>query len=131
VSRENVEIVRRMVEAFNSDHRRDAISLFHPEVEFRSVFVEGKTYVGHAGMSQYGADLQAAWENWHSEDDRFVAAGDGRVVWLYRIVGQGKGSSVPVDQAVAIVWTLRDGLIWRGQAYLDHEAALKAVGLEE
>jgi hypothetical protein len=87
--------------------------------------------LGKAGMSQYADDLEAVWDNWHSEDDRFLAAGDDRVVWLYRIVGQGKGSGVPVDQPIAIVWTLRDGLIWRGEAFLDQQQALKAVGLEE
>jgi len=32
---------------------------------------------------------------------------------------------------VATIWTLHDGLIWRGQAYLDHREAREAVGLEE
>lgn len=131
MSEENVEVVRRMVEAFNSDDPRQAFPSFHPEVEFTTAFTEGKTYVGLDGMRQYGADLSAVWENWHSEDDRFVDGGEDRVVWLYRIVGQGKGSGVPVDQPVAIVWTLRDGLIWRGHALLDHREALEAVGLAE
>ena len=51
-------------------------------------------------------------------------------MWLYRIVGRGKGTGVPVDQAIAIVYTLRDGLIWRGQVFLDQRSALEAVGLE-
>jgi limonene-1,2-epoxide hydrolase len=43
MSQENVEIVRRMVQAFNSDNLRQAISHFHPEVEFTSGFTESKT----------------------------------------------------------------------------------------
>jgi ketosteroid isomerase-like protein len=81
-------------------------------------------------MRAYGEDLRAIWENWHSEHDRFVDAGGEQVLWLYRIVGQGKGSGVPVDQPIAIVYTLRDGLIWRGQVFLDQRSALEAVGLE-
>ena len=131
MSQANVEIVRQMVEAFNSDDPRQALPSFHPDVEFTTAFTEGKTYVGLQGMRQYGDDLDAVWENWHSEDDRFVDGGGERVAWLYRIVGQGKGSGVPVDQPVAIIWTLRDGLIWRGQAFLDHREALEAVGLKE
>jgi ketosteroid isomerase-like protein len=69
--------------------------------------------------------------DWHPEDSRFIAVGDDLVVWLYRIVGHGKGSGVPVDQPVAIIWTLRDSLIWRGRGYTDHSEALKAVGMEE
>jgi len=48
-----------MVEAFNSDDPRQAFSSFHPEVEFTTAFTEGKTYVGLAGMRQYGDDLSA------------------------------------------------------------------------
>jgi ketosteroid isomerase-like protein len=131
MSQENVEIVQRMVEAFNSDDPRQAYPSFHPDVEFTSAFTEGKIYRGLAGMRRYGDDLAAVWEGWHSEHDQFVDGGDERVVWLYRIVGRGKGSGVPVDQPVAIIWTLREGLIWRGRAYLDHGEALKAAGLEE
>jgi ketosteroid isomerase-like protein len=129
MSEENVEVVRRMVEAFNSDDPRQAISSFHPDVEFTSGFTEHKAYVGLDGMREYGDDLDAVWENWHSEDNRFVDVGGEQVVWLYRIVGQGKGSGVPVDQAIAIVYTLRDDLIRRGQVFLDQRSALKAVGL--
>jgi ketosteroid isomerase-like protein len=43
----------------------------------------------------------------------------------------GRQSGAPVDQAIAIVWTLRDGLIWRGQAFLDQREALEAVGLRD
>jgi ketosteroid isomerase-like protein len=130
VSQENVEIVRSVVEAFFSEQPERALVSLHPEVEFASGFTERKTYRGPSGMWEYKADLEAVWVGWHPEDSRFVDVGDDRVVWLYRIVGRGKGSGVPVSQPVAIVWTLCDRLIWRGQGYHDHHAALKAVGLE-
>ena len=82
-------------------------------------------------MWDHKTDLEAVWVGWHPEDSRFVDAGGERVVWLYRIVGQGKGSGVPVSQPFAIVWTLRDRLIWRMQGYQEQHQALKAVGLEE
>jgi ketosteroid isomerase-like protein len=131
VSQENVEVVRSAVEAFFSDQPQRALTSMHPEIEFASTFVEGKTYRGPSALWEYKADLEDVWVDWHPEDSRFMEAGDDRVVWLYRIVGRGKGSGVPVDQAVAIVWTLRGRLIWRGQGYLDHREALEAVGLAE
>jgi ketosteroid isomerase-like protein len=131
VSKENVEVVRRMVELFNSDNPRRAIESFHADVQFTSGFTERMIYRGIDGMREYADDLAAVWGDWHSEDDRFLDASDGRVVWLYRIVGEGKGSGVPVAQAVAIVYTLRDGLISRGDVFHDQHEALKAVGLEE
>jgi ketosteroid isomerase-like protein len=133
MSQDNVEIVRLMVEEFNSDEPRRALVRFHPEIEFTSTAnaLDGAAYVGVEGMGTYADDLEAAFEEWHSQDDRFVDAGDGRVVWLHRIVGLAKTSRYPVDQPIGIVWTLRDGLIWRGQAYFGHADALASVGLEE
>jgi ketosteroid isomerase-like protein len=133
MSQENVEIVRRMVQAFNSDEPRLAFSAFHPEIEFASIgnALDGSAYVGLDGMERYADDLEAIFEHWHSEDDRIIDAGEERVIWLHRIVGRAKASEFPVDQPMGIVWRLRDGLIWRGQAYLGHADALKAVGLAE
>ena len=79
MSQENVETVRQMVELFNAGDQR-AISSFHEDVQFTSGFTEGRTYHGPDGMHEYASDLNATWENWHSEDDRFVAASDERVV---------------------------------------------------
>ena len=131
MSQENVEIVRQTVEALDSDDPAQAWLMFHPEVEFTSALTEATTYIGLEGMREFAANLDAVWEGWHREDSRFLDAGGDRIVWLYRVVGQGKKSGVSVDQPIGIVWTLRDRLIWRGQAYLDHAEALKAVGLEE
>jgi len=133
MSQENVEIVWRVVKAFNSDEPRKAFAGFHPDIEFTSSAsaLDGTAYVGLDGMGRYADDLEAIFEDWHSEDDRVVDGAAERVVWLHRIVGQAKGSGFPVDQSVGIVWTVRDGLIWRGRAYLSHAEALKAVGLEE
>jgi ketosteroid isomerase-like protein len=131
MSQENVEIVRTAVEAFFSDSPERALPSLHPEIEFMSAFTERKIYRGPNSMWEYAADLEAVWVGWHPEDSRFVDAGDDRVVWLYRIVGQGKGSGAPVNQPLAIVWTLRDRLIWRGQAYPDQSEALEATGLDD
>jgi ketosteroid isomerase-like protein len=133
MSQENVEIVRGVVEDFNSDDPRRALVGFHHEVEFTSNAntLDGTAYVGLDGMRRYSDDLEVIFDDWHSEDDRFVEASNERVVWLHRIVGRAKGSGFPVDQPVGIVWTLKEGLIWRGRAYLNHADALKAVGLAE
>jgi ketosteroid isomerase-like protein len=133
MSQENVEIVRRVVEDFNSDEPRRALVGFHHEIEFTSNAnaLDGAAYVGLDGMGRYADDLEAIFDDWHSEDDRFIDAASERVLWLHRIVGRTKGSGFPVDQPVGIVWTLRDGLIWRGRAYLSHAEAVEAVGLAE
>jgi len=91
----------------------------------------GDIYRGLDEIEGYMRDVEDAFEDWHSEDETYVDAGGGRVALLYRIVGRGKGSGVPIDQPIAILWTVRDGKIRRGEGYLDPEEALAALGLKE
>jgi ketosteroid isomerase-like protein len=128
MSEENIEIVRQAVEAFNARDRDRLLGLMDPEIEFRSVF-ERKTYRGLAEMVQYREDLDATLEEFHSEDDRFLDAGQDRVVYLYRVVGRGTGSGVPVSRENAILWQLRNGKLLKGEVYLDQGEALEAAGL--
>jgi len=103
MSQENVEIVRRLVEAFYDRDGETAASMLDAEIEFESALVEHKTYKGMAGMLEYRRDLDDAWAEWRSDGDRFLSAGSESVVHLYRIVGRGKGSGVPVAQDIAIL----------------------------
>ena len=130
MSQENVEIVRRAMDAFNTQDRDRFLSFMDPEIEFESL-VEQKTYRGFAGMEQYRDDIDAVMDDFHTEEDRFLDAGRDRVLHLYRVVGRGAGSGVPVSRNNAILWQLRNGKLLKGQVYLDQREALEAVGLSE
>src|SRR5512132_4122762 len=108
MSEENVEIVRKALDALNARDRDLALSLMDPEIEYRSPF-EQKTYRGLDGMVRWREDMAAALEDFHVEDSRFLDAGGDRVVALYRIVVRGAGSGVPVSQEVGALWQLRNG----------------------
>jgi ketosteroid isomerase-like protein len=129
MSQENVEVVRRAVAAFNA-RDRDALSLCDPEIELRSPF-EQRTYRGLEGVVRYGEDVDATMEDLHAEDIRFLDAGGDRVVALYRIVGRGAGSGVPVSMDIAALWQLRNGMLLKGEIFLDQREALEAAGLSE
>ena len=86
---------------------------------------------GLDGMVQYREELGATLEDFHTENNRFLDAGADRVIHLYRIVGRGAGSGVPVSQDAAILAQLRNGKILKCQVYLDHHQALEAAGLRE
>jgi ketosteroid isomerase-like protein len=127
--RDNVEVVNEAVAAWG---RRDGAALrevFHPDGQFRSAIVggiEGNTYRGHEDIERNFADLDDAFEDWHTEAERVLDVGGDVVVFLYRIAGKGKGSGVPVDREVGIVFTLRDGKIHLGEVHLEPQDALKA-----
>jgi ketosteroid isomerase-like protein len=132
MSRENVDVVRDLMTAFSNRDAERISELMDPEAEFHSALVEKKIYRGGlAGVAQYLADLDAAWEEWRTENDRFRDAGDDRVLHLYRIIGRGKGSGVPVEQNIAILWQLRNHRLIEGRVYLDQREALEAAGLSE
>jgi ketosteroid isomerase-like protein len=130
MSEENVEIVRRAFEAFNARDRDRALSFCDPEIEYRSPF-EQKTYRGHDGMVRWRETVDGALEDFHMEDIQFLDAGEDRVVLLYRIVGRGAGSGVPVSREVGALWQLRNGKILEGEVFLDQREALEAAGLRE
>jgi ketosteroid isomerase-like protein len=130
MSRENVEIVRRAMDAFNARDRERLLSLMDPEIEYQSA-MEQKTYRGVAEVVQYREAVDAVMEDFHTEEDRFVDVGEDRVLHLYRIVGRGAGSGVPVSRQNAMLWQLRNGKLLKGQVYLDQREALEAVGLSE
>jgi len=134
VSAEDVEIVRRSVDAFR-ERDADAVSeLFDENAGFRSAIVggiEGGTYRGYADIQRYFSDMDEAFDDWHTEDERYFEPAEGRVVLVYRIRGRGKGSGVPIDQPVGIVFTLRDGKVVLADVYLDPQEALAAAGVRE
>jgi ketosteroid isomerase-like protein len=130
MSRENVEVVRAGIEAWNVRDKDRTLSLFDPEIEFRSA-TERKTYRGLDGMLRYMDDVGAVIEDFQFEDARFLDPGKDRVVALYRIVGRGAGSGVPVSREVGAVFQLRNGRILKGEIYLNQQDALEAAGLRE
>jgi ketosteroid isomerase-like protein len=93
--------------------------------------MEGKTYSGSGMVQAYIDDIDATWNDWHTYDERVLDAGGEKVAQLYRVTGTGKGSGVRIDANIAIVYTLRNGLVCRGDVYLDQAEALEAVGLSE
>ena len=134
MSQENVEVVRRAVEASTAKPPDFAMvnTLYHPDHILTSDWgVEGRTYHGAHGFAEAIADLDAAWQDWQQEiDDVIDTAGDDVVV-LARLRAQGRESGAPVDQPWAMVITVRDGKIVASRTFLDRDRALKAVGLEE
>jgi ketosteroid isomerase-like protein len=125
--------VHRLVDAFA---RRDAdalAALYGDSFEFHSTLavLEGDraVYRGREDVDRYFADLDDAFADWQVREHVCVDAGEGRAILIYRIAGQGRGSGVPVEHDFGIYFQLRDGVLARGDTYLDPEDALEAAGL--
>jgi len=130
MSQENVEVVREAVDALNAGDRERLLSVFHQEVEFRSV-AEQKVYRGIGGLMEYRQDVNATLDDFRPAEDRFLDGDRGRVVHLYRVVARGLGSDAPVTQAMGAVHHLRDSKILRVDTYLNQRDVLEAADLPE
>jgi uncharacterized protein len=130
MSQQNVEIVRKVLGAWNRREDESAVPLFHPGVVFDATRrrLNPKTYRGTAGIESMLTDRDEVWEEFRTEDAEFIDAGD-RVVVVGRWVGTGKGSGIEIDQPSAEVVTVQDGRVVRWELYADRSAALEAAGL--
>ena len=135
MSRENVEIVRRAGEAFNRRDVEALAAMSDDDLEFVSAFAAvetgGVAYRGPKAWQRYFARMDETWDGWRVEDLEVFDAGGDRVAAVFRVVGRGKASGVPVDQRIGIAYRFRNGKLWRMRAYLDPAEALEAVGLAE
>jgi ketosteroid isomerase-like protein len=132
MSQENVEVVRRANELTNDGDLDAAYSFLHPDIEWviATEHPDSRTLTGREAVTQYQRDWQEAVPDVGVEYERVLDAG-GRVVGIGRVRGTGTGSGADVRVPIALVFTLRDGLITRVEEYLNPSEALKAVGLAE
>ena len=136
MSRENVEIVRRMVEAWQGDDFESWLATIDPTVEWHAVLqrlVEGpeSLYRGHDGMRRFWSDYRTELSHMQVEAQGLRDVGDDRVLLLVRFQWRGVASGIEMESPVGLVMTLRDGKVIRSFDYLSHQEALKAVGLSE
>jgi ketosteroid isomerase-like protein len=134
MSHERLEDVARQI--MDGISRRDLAAIqaaCDPEIEFtpRLAAVEGKTYRGHAGWSDYLADLEGAWEAFHVTIEEFLPAGPGRLVLVLRVKALARGSHVPIDQRIYAPWEFRERKALRGRTFPSRREALEAAELRE
>jgi uncharacterized protein len=130
MSQENVEIVRQVFDAMAAGDQERARAYADPSVVVdatRRVF-NPRTYRGFEGLDQLSADVAEVWEDFVSEPDEYLDAGD-HVVVSGRATGKGRSSGVVVQDEFSSVWTVRDGRVVRWELHTDRAAALESLGL--
>jgi ketosteroid isomerase-like protein len=135
---ENVEVVRRLIEANQSGDLEAAAqameALTHPEgAEYTRVTaaLEPYTYRGRGWARQYLADLADVWGTWSSEAEDVLEVAPDTVLATIRFSSTGKESGAPIEVPLGFVATLLDGKVLRAQTYSSRGEALKAAGLSE
>ncbi len=130
MSRENVEVVRRIYEAFVADDPETALGYFDPEIEWREPPQSpgAGVYHGRDGVRRSYEHWVRGWASYRLEVEELVDAGE-HVLAKCRQRVRGRASGVEVDQPLFSAWSLRDGMAIRMRMYHDEQEARAAVGL--
>jgi ketosteroid isomerase-like protein len=132
MSRDNVEIVRRIYANWAPGSSPTESNLLHPDIEWVNPgdAVEPGTRVGIEAFSSITDRLDETIGALRMDVERFIDAGD-LVVVIATMRGHGSASGVEVERRHGSVWTIRDGKAVRFQWFHDPDEALEAVGLGE
>jgi ketosteroid isomerase-like protein len=128
---DNVELTRRVLDAWN---RRDAeamVALWDPEGAWYPALegiTEGRSYSGHPGIRQYYRDLARVMSDESRIEFREIRNLGDRVLGLGRLWARF-ASGVELDQELACLLTWRDGKCVEGRAWLSNAEGLAAAGL--
>lgn len=134
MSQDNVETVRRVLDAWNRGDREGWLAPSHPDVEWSSAIareLEG------AGTAAKGHDaLRRFWDEWHALWDVEIHVSEVRdagdtVVALGWMRTRGRSSGAVAERPVGYVVEFEGGLVRRIAAYLSPEEALAVAGLSQ
>jgi ketosteroid isomerase-like protein len=133
MSEENVEVVRKLFDAFNRGDLDALLGFLSPEVAWESLPLPGfrDVYRGRAEAREWIELLLEIFEEGHLGIDDITALSDDRVFTGYTQVGRGRGSGLPAEQPGWAIFWLADGLITRRQVFWSRDEALEAAGLRE
>jgi ketosteroid isomerase-like protein len=136
MSQENVEAVRRAVEAWNADDLDAFLAELDADVEWQPAIesgLEGKatTYRGHDGARKvWREDRGESWERLTNRPQQLRDLGES-VLALGHMELTARATGLEFRQEVGEVFDLRAGKIVRIRDFLTHAEALEAAGLSE
>ena len=137
MSQENVEVVRRFIEALPraqaSDDWQPVLAEVDPDVEIEDldISLDTERYRGHDSVRKWIGVWMESWESWSLEDVQVRPVGEDRAIGLFLVRAKGKGSGIELSRRDALIATLRTGKIEAVTYYNDQQQALEAAGLPE
>ena len=135
MSEENVENARLAIEAWNRQDLPAFLETWDHEAEWRPAFPagtegSGAVFRGREEIALAWHGVREAWSEYQVSADEARMVGDALLV-LGRIHARGAHSDVEIDAKWSAVVRFRGGKAISAWDWLDHDRALKAVGLEE
>ena len=133
MSEENVELVRAVMTEFNQTQQPSELLApdFVWDLRSWAVWTGPEEFQGADGFREFFAAWTDAYEEWTSEIESVIAAGESQVVMTLIQHGLMRGSDSWVDLRAAFLYTIEDGLIRRIEVYDSAGQALEAAGVRE
>ena len=132
MSEENVEVVRRVYDAFD---RRDLETIaeiisddFELDISAHPIPDFPNTGVGRDHMFRFFATYLSGFSEYELTVTELLQADDVVVALVH---DKAKLGDATVERDLAHIWTIDGGRVVRFQAFTTHEAALEAAGLRE
>lgn len=129
----NVDIFRRVLEAFNTEGIEGVLPYFDDDVEVYDPDLPGKgtpgTYRGKDALRDLLEVMLMGAETTEVREYEFLPVGD-RVVALLRTYARGEGGNPEVEVRDAHTMTFRGGKIVYWRLYIDRIEALTDAGLD-
>ena len=133
MSQQDIETVRRMLEAYAHGDVEEMLGFLDPEGELHSAIIggaEARVFRGHDGFRQWYAEITESFEELRTELTEYRDLGD-RVLAFGRTFARGRGSGVEIDSPTGWLFTVRRGKVLRAEGFLSRDGALAAAGLKE
>jgi ketosteroid isomerase-like protein len=132
MSEENVETVRRLIDAQNRDDLGESLRLYSPEAEIdwsRSKGPLRGVYRGHEGIKTFRNEFFSAFEDVRLDAHDFMASGSEVVVPNTAHLRGRDG--IEVVARATFVYTVENGRITRLRMFQERDEALEAARLRE
>ena len=136
MSQENVDVMRRNLEAWQRDDLEAFMAGIHPAIEWHAVLerlVEGpqSVYRGHEGVRRLWHTYRTDLDGFEVEAEEMHGVGGDRVLLLGRIRWRGVASGIETESPFAMVITVRDGKMFHSVDHLSREEAFETLRLSE
>jgi len=126
MSQENVEVVERVIAAFNERDIDGYLACCADDIQLRAAWAAiGGVYDGPDAIRHFFADLRDTAPDFRLAIERLEPIGADRVLAFGRVTVSGRASGIAATD------TPTDGKITRIRVFLDRQEALEAVGLRE
>jgi ketosteroid isomerase-like protein len=135
MSQENVDAVKRFIDAYNRRNVEAMLEELDPGVEWHPAILgplegEPTVYRGHEGVRQWVREQDEVFDEIHAEYSEIRDLGD-QIVAIGHTRMRGKGSGAETESPLASVTDHANGKAVRIRSFFDPKEALKAAGLSE